>query len=31
VHERLALDNPQPSIRAIGQPALDSESLSTSV
>ena len=31
VHERVALDNPQSTIRAIGQPALDSESLTTSV
>jgi len=31
VHERPALDNPQPAIRAIAEPALESESLPTSV
>ena len=31
VHERLALDNPQSAIRANADPALKSESLSTSV
>ncbi len=31
VHERLALDNPQRTIRAIAEPALESESLPTSV
>jgi len=31
VHERLALDNPQQTIRAIDAPALESESLPTSV
>jgi len=31
VHERLALDNPQPAIRATGAPTLESESLPTSV
>jgi hypothetical protein len=31
VHERLALDNPQSAIRANADPALESESLSTSV
>jgi hypothetical protein len=31
VHERLALDNPQSAIRANGVPALESESLPTSV
>jgi hypothetical protein len=31
VHTRLAVDNPQSSIRANGAPALDSESVPTSV
>jgi hypothetical protein len=31
VHERLAIDNPQPSIRATGAHALESESLPTDI
>ena len=31
VHERRALDNPQHSIRAIDEPALESESLPTGI
>ncbi len=31
VHERLALDNPQPAIRAAADPALESESLPTTI
>jgi hypothetical protein len=31
VHERLALDNPQPPIRATGAPALESESPPTDI